>query len=106
MHAENKLKMYKEIETVCTPIHAEWNSTPGFGSAFSKFASKVAQLDLVTTESSVEASSIPLCISNLIREIDALLNESLDRLVSFLQPGNDEFHHRYACARIIADHGN
>ena len=93
--AATKLDMYKAVETVCMQHHGEWNSLPEFGSAFSRFAVKVAQLDLLTDETADPLASkigknqnkalIGEHIRKLLFEIDALLRTSIVVFVKFLR---------------------
>lgn len=97
--AANKLKMYKAVETVCAQNHLEWSLVPGFGSAFSLFSAKVAQLDLLSDDVN-EANDKPAeLIQKLLHEIDQLLRNSIDSLVRFLRNGHSDFYSLYVSAR-------
>lgn len=104
---ENKLNMYKAVETVCTSNHTEWNSLPEFGSAFSRFAVKVAQLDLLSDDSEINSlkkitrtsSQIGERMQKLMLEIDHLLRTSIDSFVKFLQDEHRDFYSMYVSAR-------
>lgn len=93
---ENKLNMYRAVETVCSLNHTEWNSLPQFGSAFSRFSVKVAQLDLLSNEQSGHARER---IMKLMHEIDLLLRNSIDSLVRFLRHEHGDFYSMYVSAR-------
>ena len=96
--AEHKLNMYKAVETVCATNHTEWNRIPEFGSAFSRFAIKVAQLDLLSNEPSVSGPAGER-LMKLMHEIDLLLRNSIDKLVQFLRPTHGDFYSLYVSAR-------
>jgi hypothetical protein len=93
---ENKLNMYKAVETVCALNHTEWNTQPRFGSAFSRFSVKVAQLDLLSDEQSGQSRER---IMKLMHEIDQLLRNSIDGLVKFMRQEHSDFYSMYVSAR-------
>lgn len=96
--AEHKLNMYKAVETVCAKNHTEWNRIPEFGSAFSRFSIKVAQLDLLTKEASLSGSTGERFMK-LMHEIDQLLRNSIDKFVQFLRSTHGDFYSHYVSAR-------
>jgi len=104
---ENKRNMYKAVETVCTSNHTKWNSLPEFRSAFSRFAVKVAQLDLLSDDTEFNpfekvvrtSSQIGERIQKLLSEIDQLLRNSIDSFVKFLQDEHRDFYCMYVTAR-------
>lgn len=108
--AATKLDMYKAVETVCLQHHGEWNNLPEFGSAFSRFAVKVAQLDLLTDETAADPLArevgkrqnkalVGEHIRKLLFEIDALLRTSIDSFVKFLRSEHRDFYSMYVSAR-------
>ena len=58
----HKIRMYKAVEEACATHHLHWNNVEGFGSAFSRFATKVAQL-----EDNLQAVSVHLNESHIAR---------------------------------------
>jgi len=99
---EEKLNMYKAVETVCTLNHTKWNTVPAFGSAFSRFSTKVAQLDLLAEDLLSGPEPLLDIVRKLMTEIDSLLNNSIDKLVTFLQPEHSDFYTLYLSARAAA----
>jgi hypothetical protein len=104
--AADKLSMYKAVETVCTSNHTKWNDSPEFRGAFSRFAVKVAQLDLLTdttTNPLRTKSGNPGALNEYMRklmfEIDKLLSNSIDCLVKFRRSEHNEFYSLYVSAR-------
>jgi hypothetical protein len=89
---ENKIRMYKAVEEICTSNHTAWNTIQGFPGAFSKFAVKVAKLDLTS------AQDMPARAS-LIDEIDRLLSGVIDLLVEKLCMPGEAFCLAYRNAR-------
>lgn len=92
----NKLNMYKAVETLCTRHHSEWNNNRAFGSAFSRFAVKVALLDLLIAEPTQHTRDRMM---QLLHEIDQLLHQSIDKLVQFLRADHREFYTDYVAVR-------
>ena len=92
----NKLNMYKAVETLCARHHTEWNDNKAFGSAFSRFAVKVAMLDLLVAEPSL---NIRERVMQLLHEIDQLLHHSIDKLVQFLRTDHRDFYADYVAVR-------
>lgn len=92
----NKLNMYKAVETLCARHHTEWNTNKAFGSAFSRFAVKVAMLDLLIAEPSRQSHDR---VMQLLHEIDQLLHRSIDRLVQFLRTEHRDFYADYVTVR-------
>lgn len=101
----DKLNMYKAVETVCASNHTKWNDSREFRGAFSRFAVKVAQLDLLTddnnplTKNPGNTGQLIEHMKKLIFEIDRLLDNSIDALVKFLRPEHHEFYMHYVSAR-------
>ena len=98
-----KIEMYKAVEEVCATHHLYWNTIEGFGSAFSRFATKVAKLDLLISEKlsapsiAANAAHVSELCKALVREIDLLLQHTIDRLASV--PAHPAFYHSYHMAR-------
>jgi len=101
----DKLNMYKAVETVCASNHTKWNDSQEFRGAFSRFAVKVAQLDLLSGNdkplilTSENSGQLVEYVKKLIFEIDRLLDNSIDALVRFLRPEHHEFYTLYVSAR-------
>lgn len=92
----NKLNMYKAVETLCASHHTEWNGNRAFGSAFSRFAVKVAQLDLLIEDTARQTRER---VIQLLHEIDQLLHHSIDKLVQFLRADHRDFYADYVAVR-------
>ncbi len=98
----NILDNYKRIETICMSNHDVWENVPEFRGAFSRFALKVAQLDLLTHDDRAMAKflSVPFhSLEKLLRDIEQILKQSFDRYFDYLQKRNQEFYLMYATAR-------
>ena len=76
--ASDKLEMYKAVEAVCIAHHQSWNNIKGFGSALSRFVTKVTRLDLVSNAGQMDNEQT---IQQLIHEIDVYLQLHIDRFV-------------------------
>ena len=96
---EIKLNMYKAIDTVFASNHTKWNTVPAFGSAFSRFATKVAQLDLLADDLLSGPEPMMEIMRKLMNEIDAFLKNSIDTLVKVLQPQHSDFYLQYVSVR-------
>lgn len=103
--AENILNNYKTIETICVQNHSIWGGIPEFRGAFSRFALKVAQLDLLTSDqNSMGIVKSPLhSLEKLLSDIELILQQSFDRYFEYLQKRNNELYLMYSSARIKAD---
>lgn len=105
MDTAHKIRMYKAVEEACATHHLHWNNVEGFGSAFSRFATKVAQLDLLISEKlsipalAVNAAHAKEMCKALIHEIDLLLQLTIDRLVPSTVDSHSAFYHSYHSAR-------
>lgn len=95
----NKLDMYKAVESVFTLHASKWNFFPGLSSAFSRFALKVAQIDLLSDNAHTEHTGER--IRHLIQEIDQLLQTKMDRRIKQLQTEQNEFYSEYVSARTL-----
>lgn len=88
----NQLETYKAIEAVCVSNHSCWTNVKEFRGAFSRFALKVAQLDLLSEDSN--SSSNPR-LEYLIKEIEHILKVHFDRYFDYLQQKNSELYQVY-----------
>lgn len=88
----NQLETYKAIEAVCVSNHSCWTNVKEFRGAFSRFALKVAQLDLLSENGS---SSLNPRLEYLIREIEQILQVHFDRYFDYLQKKNNEIYQVY-----------
>jgi hypothetical protein len=88
----NQLETYKAIEAVCVKNHSCWTNVREFRGAFSRFALKVAQLDILSENGS--SSSNPR-LEYLIKEIEQILNTYFDRYFDYLQQKNSEIYQLY-----------
>lgn len=88
----NQLETYKAIEAVCVENHATWTNVKEFRGPFSRFALKVAQLDLLSEN--VNSSSNPR-LEHLITEIEQILKVHFDRYFEYLQQKNSELYQIY-----------
>ena len=88
----NQLETYKAIEAVCVSTHSCWTHVKEFRGAFSRFALKVAQLDLLSENGN--ASQNPR-LEYLIKEIEQILKVHFDRFFDYLQQKNSEIYQVY-----------
>ena len=88
----NQLETYKAIEAVCVKNHSIWTNVKEFRGPFSRFALKVAQLDLLSEK---DGSSINPRLENLIRDIEHILKTHFDRYFDYLQQKNSELYQVY-----------
>lgn len=88
----NQLETYKAIEAVCVSNHACWTNVKEFRGAFSRFALKVAQLDILSEN---ESSSLNPRLEYLIKEIEHILKVHFDRYFDYLQQKNSEIYQVY-----------
>ena len=88
----NQLETYKAIEAVCVKNHATWTNVKEFRGPFSRFALKVAQLDILSENDN--ASSNPR-LEHLIKEIEHILQVHFDRYFDYLQQKNSEIYQLY-----------
>ncbi|WP_430404320.1 hypothetical protein [Fluviicola sp.] len=88
----NQLETYKAIEAVCVKNHSNWTDVKEFRGAFSRFALKVAQLDLLSENA---GSSLSPRLENLIKEIEQILKVHFDRYFDYLQQKNSELYQVY-----------
>ncbi|MNJ82611.1 hypothetical protein D3C87_00130 [compost metagenome] len=88
----NQLENYKAIEAVCVENHNSWSNVKEFRGAFSKFALKVAQLDLIL-ENFVTSSSHNL--EYLVKEIEQILKQHFDRYFDYMEHKNSELSQVY-----------
>lgn len=100
---ESMLNRYRRIEQLCEANHKMWEQVPAFRGAFSKFALRVSQLDLITcgeqfiqqiTQFSREQ------IQALVKEIEQILSNHFDRYFSYVCQRNAQV---YASYRAIRD---
>lgn len=99
---ESKLNHYKSIEQLCEKNYLMWENCPNFRGAFSKFAMRVSQLDLLAAgdvfiQKLTNYSADQL--SFLIREIDTLLKEHFDRYFAYLRQRNMPIYATYSAMR-------
>ncbi len=88
----NQLETYKAIEAVCVQNHTCWTNVKEFRGPFSRFALKVAQLDLLTEN---DNSSLNPRLEYLIKEIEQILKVHFDRYFDYLQQKNSELYQVY-----------
>lgn len=81
----NQLKNYKAIEAVCVENYSSWTNIKEFRGAFSRFALKVAQLDLLL-ENFVSSSTQNM--EHLILEIEQILKQHFDRYFDYIEQKN------------------
>lgn len=88
----NQLETYKAIEAVCVKNHSSWTHVKEFRGAFSRFALKVAQLDLLSEDT---GTSLNPRLEYLIREIEQILKVHFDRYFDYLRQKNSELYQVY-----------
>lgn len=88
----NQLETYKAIEAVCVENHSIWTNVKEFRGPFSRFALKVAQLDLLSEN---DGSALNPRLEHLIREIEQILKVHFDRYFDYLQQKNSELYQIY-----------
>lgn len=88
----NQLETYKAIEAVCLENHSSWTHVKEFRGPFSRFALKVAQLDLLSEN---DDSSLNPRLQHLIKEIEQILKIHFDRYFDYLQQKNSELYQIY-----------
>ena len=88
----NQLETYKAIEAVCVKNHSYWTNVKEFRGAFTRFALKVAQLDLLSENGH---SSVNPRLEFLIREIEQILKVHFDRYFDYLEQKNNEIYQLY-----------
>lgn len=98
----NRLEQYRSIEALCAAHANLWEKCPNFRGAFSKFALRVSQLDLVASgeafmQHMIEFSSDK--ISYLVREIDIILKNHFDRYFAYLNQRNIPVSAEYSALR-------
>lgn len=99
---DNRLQQFKSIEALCTANHILWEKCPNFRGAFSKFALRVSQLDLLAHgETFLQRLSgfSSDKISSLLKEIDAILKEHFDRYFAYLNQRNIPISLQYLALR-------
>jgi hypothetical protein len=103
--AVNILNNYKTIETICVQNHSIWGNIPEFRGAFSRFALKVAQLDLLTTDQNLTGilKNQFHSLEKLLKDIELILQQSFDRYFNYLQSRNNELYLMYSSVRTKAD---
>ncbi len=103
--AENILNNYRTIETICVQNHSMWGEIPEFRGAFSRFALKVAQLDLLTTDqNSMGIFKNQLhSLEKILKDIELILRQSFDRYFDYLQNRNNELYLMYSSVRTKVD---
>eukprot|EP01105_Mastigella_eilhardi_P003119 TRINITY_DN13975_c0_g1_i1.p1 TRINITY_DN13975_c0_g1~~TRINITY_DN13975_c0_g1_i1.p1 ORF type:complete len:101 (-),score=2.53 TRINITY_DN13975_c0_g1_i1:80-382(-) len=90
--ALDQLETYKAIEAVCIENQSSWTNVQEFRGAFSRFALKVAQLDLLSEHPGSVAGSR---LEHLIMEIEHILKVHFDRYFDYLKQKNDEIYQIY-----------
>lgn len=88
----NQLETYKAIEAVCVENHSSWTHVKEFRGAFTRFALKVAQLDILSENA---GSSLSPRLESLIKEIEQILKVHFDRYFDYLQQKNNELYQVY-----------
>lgn len=94
--ATNHLETYKAIEAVCIENHASWTHVKEFRGPFSRFALKVAQLDLLSEDTESLSNQR---LEHLIKEIEQILKVHFDRYFDYLKQKNDELYQLYSRIR-------
>jgi hypothetical protein len=90
--ANNQLETYKAIEAICVKNHSIWTEVKEFRGAFSRFALKVGQLDLISENSNSTSSHR---MEHLITEIEQILSSHFDCFFDYLKQKNDELFQLY-----------
>jgi hypothetical protein len=93
-----KINMFKAVEQSCFSFIGIWETNANFGSLLSKFALKVAQLDLLL-HSHIRKSTTT--IQQLLSEIEQLLERRMDTFVFYLNGEQPDFVQDYTIARRI-----
>lgn len=88
----NQLENYKAIEAVCVKNYHSWTNIKEFRGAFSRFALKVAQLDLILENLAV--SSVQN-MEHLIQEIELILKQHFDRYFDYTELKNSPLSENY-----------
>jgi len=104
--SENTLNTYRRIEAICIQNHDVWENIPEFRGAFSRFALKVAQLDLLANNHRAlhHLLSNPLhSLEKILKDIEQILQSSFDRYFDYLKKRNQDFYNMYSSVRISAD---
>ena len=90
--ALGQLETYKAIEAVCIKNQSSWTEVQEFRGAFSRFALKVAQLDLLSEHT---GSLTNPRLEHLITEIEQILKLHFDRYFEYLRQKNNEIYQIY-----------
>src|SRR6218665_271245 len=104
--SENTLDNYRKIEAIFIQNHDVWGDVPEFRGAFSRFALKVAQLDLLTHNENAlnHFLSNPIhSLEKILKDIEHILLMSFDRYFDYLRKRNQQFYNLYSSVRSIAD---
>lgn len=91
----NKIQLFKKIETICLLNPTIWNHIPEFRGAFSSFAFKVAQLDMLLEGSNKEAGNS----DRLLSDIERILHQRFDRFFDYLKSKYAHIYHDYKILR-------
>jgi hypothetical protein len=98
---QNQLNLYKAIETICIQNNRVWDCVPEFRGAFSRFALKVAQLDLLN-----ECIDTPEKYTNignkLLNDIETILRQNFDRYFSYIKTKYNELFDAYSKLRFAS----
>lgn len=92
----NQLETYKAIEAVCVKNYSVWTHVQTLRGAFSRFALRVAQLDMISENP--QTASQPR-FDQLIREIETILKQSFDHFFDYLAQRNSEISRSYQRVR-------
>lgn len=92
---QNQIQLYKQIESICVLNNSIWNHVPEFRGAFSRFALKVAQLDLLH-EGEMEKKS---AMEKLVSDIETILHRTFDRFFDFLKNKHRDLYCDYKTIR-------
>jgi hypothetical protein len=96
---QNRINQYKEIETICIQNNNVWECVPEFRGAFSRFALKVAQLDLLSERIPDSFSTYPNIGQKLLNDIELILRQNFDRYFEYLRSKYIELYSAYSKAR-------
>ena len=99
---ENQLENFKRIEVLCTQNQLLWEACPRFRGAFTRFALRVSQLDLLAEgEQFIQrlGTFSQDQINMLVREINLILKEHFDRYFAYLKQRNIPIYEPYLALR-------
>lgn len=95
---QNRISQYKQIENICIQNNTIWDCVPEFRGAFSRFALKVAQLDLLF-ERYKRDHTYPNIGEKLLNDIELILKQNFDRYFNYLSLKYQELYSAYSNLR-------